>query len=76
MYFEARGNVEDWLGKVEEAMGFNLRKLAKLAMQDFSSKIREDWCVDHCSQVVLTISQVMWCSEVTEIFNMKKNRTG
>ena len=57
-------------------MVFNLRRLAKHAMQDFNSRSREEWCVGHCSQVVLTISQIMWCLEVTEIFSMNKNSTG
>ena len=47
----ARGNVEDWLGKVEEAMVVNLRKMSKFAISDFQQKKREDWCVIHPSQV-------------------------
>ena len=30
---KARGNVEDWLGKVEDAMFSNLRKITKQAIQ-------------------------------------------
>ena len=63
--------MEDWLGRVEEAMMVNLKKLMKAGMHDFmdSEMSREHWCVDHCSQVVLTVSQIMWCQEVTEILN-------
>ena len=49
---KARGNVEDWLGKVEEAMFVNLRKLVRNAITDYESKIREEWVLDHSSQVV------------------------
>ena len=63
----ARGNVEVWLGKVEEAMFMNLRKLVKLSISDFLAREREDWVLLHCSQVVLTVSQIMWCRDVTEI---------
>merc|ERR1719354_1384339 len=68
---KARGNVEDWLGRVEEAMAVNLKKLMKAGMHEFMEAeiSRESWCVDHCSQVVLTVSQIMWCQEVTEILN-------
>ncbi|XP_046331899.2 dynein axonemal heavy chain 6-like [Haliotis rufescens] len=64
---KARGNVEDWLGKVEEGMFSNLRKLTKAAITDFERKTREDWVVCHASQIVLTVSQLMWCRDVTEI---------
>uniref|UniRef100_A0A4X2L0J5 Dynein axonemal heavy chain 6 n=1 Tax=Vombatus ursinus TaxID=29139 RepID=A0A4X2L0J5_VOMUR len=64
---KARGNVEDWLGKVEEAMFTSLRRLSKAAIADYQSKIRIEWVVaGHPSQVVLTISQIMWCRDLTE----------
>ena len=50
-FCSARGNVEDWLGKVEEAMVVNLRKMSKAAMVDFMQRTREEWCVAHPSQV-------------------------
>ena len=48
---KARGNVEEWLCKVEEAMTTNLRKMSKFAIQDFMQKDRTEWCVLHPSQV-------------------------
>ena len=48
---KARGNVEDWLGKVEESMFFSLRKLVRSAMTDYEQKSREDWVLIHASQV-------------------------
>ncbi|XP_053317654.1 dynein axonemal heavy chain 6 [Spea bombifrons] len=63
---KARGNVEDWLGKVEEAMFSSLRRLSKAAIADYQNKNRVDWVVaGHPSQVVLTISQLMWCRDLT-----------
>ncbi|KAJ8245285.1 hypothetical protein GJAV_G00269100 [Gymnothorax javanicus] len=62
---KARGNVEDWLGKVEEAMFSSLRRLAKASMADYQNKPRVEWVVaGHPSQVVLTISQLMWCLDM------------
>ncbi|XP_017317258.1 dynein axonemal heavy chain 6 isoform X2 [Ictalurus punctatus] len=62
---KARGNVEDWLGKVEEAMFASLRRLSKAAIPDYQSKPRVEWVVaGHPSQVVLTISQLMWCRDM------------
>ncbi|XP_066474528.1 dynein axonemal heavy chain 6 [Tiliqua scincoides] len=64
---KARGNVEDWLGKVEEAMFNSLRRLSKAAIADYQTKERVEWVVaGHPSQVVLTISQLMWCRDLTQ----------
>lgn len=66
---KARGNVEDWLGKVEESMFVSLRKLAKAAVQHYMKVTREAWVQCHCNQIVLTISQVMWARDVHEILD-------
>ncbi|XP_060586003.1 dynein axonemal heavy chain 6-like [Ruditapes philippinarum] len=71
---KARGNVEEWLGKVEEAMFSNLRKLTKFAITDFERRPRSEWVVSHSSQVVLTVSQLIWCREVTEILEGEYDR--
>ncbi|XP_020606446.1 dynein heavy chain 6, axonemal-like [Orbicella faveolata] len=63
---KARGNVEDWLGKVEESMVSSLRKLAKASIADYESRAREEWVTLHPSQIVLTVSQTMWCKDITE----------
>ncbi|XP_069845209.1 dynein axonemal heavy chain 6 isoform X1 [Dipodomys merriami] len=64
---KARGNVEEWLGKVEEAMFSSLRRLCKAAMADYQGKPRTEWVISgHASQVILTISQIMWCRDLTE----------
>ncbi|XP_067839723.1 dynein axonemal heavy chain 6 [Heptranchias perlo] len=62
---KARGNVEDWLGKVEEAMFSSLRRLCKASIADYQTQSREVWVVcGHPSQVILTISQLMWCRDL------------
>ncbi|XP_036729228.1 dynein heavy chain 6, axonemal [Balaenoptera musculus] len=64
---KARGNVEEWLGKVEEAMFTSLRRLCKVAIADYLGKPRTVWVIaGHPSQVILTISQIMWCRDLTE----------
>ncbi|TRY65354.1 hypothetical protein DNTS_005929 [Danionella cerebrum] len=56
---------KDWLGKVEEAMFSSLRRLSKAAIADYQTKPRVAWAVaGHPSQVVLTISQLMWCRDM------------
>ncbi|XP_074661680.1 dynein axonemal heavy chain 6-like [Tubulanus polymorphus] len=71
---KARGNVEDWLCKVEDAMFKSLRNLVKEAKKDYERREREDWVVLHASQIVLTVSQMMWCRDVTEILEADFNR--
>jgi len=58
---KARGNVEDWLGKVEEAMFSSLRRLSKAAIADYQSKAREEWVVaGHPSQVCAHIGEISY----------------
>ncbi|KAF7660832.1 hypothetical protein LDENG_00274280 [Lucifuga dentata] len=72
---KAQGNVEDWLGKVEEAMFFSLRRLSKAAISGYQVKSREEWMMaGYPSQVVLTISQLMWCKEVVACLEGGHNR--
>ncbi|XP_078448652.1 dynein axonemal heavy chain 6 [Lampetra planeri] len=64
---KARGNVEDWLGKVEEAMFQSLRRLTKMAIGEYQSMPRTEWVVSGIpSQVVLTVAQLMWCRDLTQ----------
>ena len=48
---KARGNVENWLGLVEDSMVVSLRKLTKAALADFEEKPRHVWATQHASQV-------------------------
>ena len=48
---KARGNVENWLGLVEESMMVSLRRLTKAAIGDFETKARHEWATQHPSQV-------------------------
>lgn len=49
---KAKGNVEDWLCKVEQAMCISLKRLSKAAIADYEEKAREEWVVaGHPSQV-------------------------
>lgn len=66
---KARGNVEDWLGKVEESMFTSLRRIMKFSLNDYSTKKRTDWVVHHPNQIILTVSQIMWARGVHEVFD-------
>lgn len=58
---KARGNVEDWLGKVEEAMFSSLRRLSKAAIADYQSKPRVEWVVaGHPSQVCACLGGIVY----------------
>ncbi|XP_052746778.1 dynein axonemal heavy chain 6 [Bicyclus anynana] len=68
---KARGNVEDWLGKVEEAMFASVKRCMKFALRDYMQRLRVDWVSLHPNQVVLAVSQMMWAKGVHEIFDLE-----
>ncbi|KAJ3111626.1 Dynein heavy chain 6, axonemal [Phlyctochytrium bullatum] len=63
---KARGNVEGWLGLVEEAMVAVLRRLLKSALAEFDDRNRSDWLRDHVGQVVVAGNQIIFCRDVSE----------
>ncbi|KAI8818687.1 dynein heavy chain and region D6 of dynein motor-domain-containing protein [Fimicolochytrium jonesii] len=63
---KARGNVEAWLGNVEEGMVAVLRRLVKQALAEFEDGKRSDWVREHVGQVVLTGNQILWTRDVSE----------
>ncbi|XP_026730807.1 dynein heavy chain 6, axonemal [Trichoplusia ni] len=67
---KARGNVEDWLGKVEEAMFASVKRCMKHALKDFMVRPRVEWVQLHPNQIVLSVSQIMWAKGVHEIFDL------
>lgn len=71
---KARGNVEDWLGKVEESMFTSLRKLMKFAIGDFLARPRIAWVVRHANQIVLAVSQIMWARGVHKVLDGEGNK--
>ncbi|CBY22454.1 unnamed protein product [Oikopleura dioica] len=53
----------------------SLRKLTKAAIADFLQKDRPDWTVaGHASQVVLTVSQIYWVKELTDVLESDGDR--
>lgn len=48
----ARGNVEHWLARVEEAMFSTLRRRMKEGIKDLAAKGREQFLYMHPSQVI------------------------
>eukprot|EP00106_Octopus_bimaculoides_P013835 XP_014781277.1 PREDICTED: dynein heavy chain 6, axonemal-like [Octopus bimaculoides] len=70
---KSRGNVEEWLGKVEEAMFLNIRKLLKSAMLEYHECNYEQWVLLNIQQVTLTISQIIWCRCLTHILAENAN---
>ncbi|KAJ3267030.1 Dynein heavy chain 6, axonemal [Chytriomyces hyalinus] len=63
---KARGNVEAWLGSVEEAMFSVLRRLVKIAISEFEGAKRTDWVKEHAGQVIVTGNQILWTRDVSE----------
>ncbi|XP_043266980.1 dynein axonemal heavy chain 6 [Venturia canescens] len=70
---KARGNVEDWLGKVEESMFVTLKKRMKSAITDLETRGRQTFIWSHPSQIVLTVSQIFWAQSVHLILHSGTN---
>ncbi|XP_012153033.2 dynein heavy chain at 16F [Megachile rotundata] len=69
----ARGNVENWLGRVEEAMFSSLRSRMKEGIKDFAAKGRGLFIYMHPSQIVLTVSQIYWTRNIHLILESPEN---
>ncbi|KAI8801429.1 dynein heavy chain and region D6 of dynein motor-domain-containing protein [Cladochytrium replicatum] len=63
---KARGNVEAWLGSVEEAMVSVLRRLIKTALGEYEEIKRNDWVKEHVGQIVVTGNQILWTRDVSD----------
>ncbi|XP_065087185.1 dynein axonemal heavy chain 6 [Ochlerotatus camptorhynchus] len=68
---KARGAVEDWLSKVEEAMFLAVKRYMRLGYRCYPTKDRSFWMQEHPNQIVLTVSQQQWCADVHEILDGK-----
>ncbi|XP_073976967.1 dynein heavy chain at 16F isoform X2 [Rhodnius prolixus] len=66
---KARGNVEEWLGRVEAAMFQSVHDLLAIGLSDLSEMTKSAWVLSHASQVVLVGSQIFWAVCVHYIFN-------
>ena len=62
---QARGNIEAWLGQVEQSMAVCLRKLARAGYQTYPNQARTQWVTQQPSQLVLLISQVQFASRLS-----------
>ncbi|XP_030566728.1 dynein heavy chain 6, axonemal [Drosophila novamexicana] len=69
---KARGAVEEWLSKVEDAMFVSVKRYMRFGYQCYGAKERDEWFQDHPNQVVLTVSQVQWAADIHRIFEGKE----
>ncbi|KAL2609519.1 hypothetical protein R1flu_028092 [Riccia fluitans] len=68
---KARGNVENWLTAVEQNMVASLRRLAKVAIQDYGKRARPEWTLLHAAQLVVMTSQIYWSKMVEDALNVE-----
>ena len=66
---KARGAVEEWLSKVEEAMFIAVKRVMRFGFQCYPAKERDEWFQDHPNQVVLTVSQQQWAADIHHILD-------
>lgn len=71
---KARGNVEDWLRKVEDSMFLSLKKIMKYSIADYMEKSVNAWLPCYPNQIVLAVSQIMWAKDVHAILDGTGNK--
>ncbi|CAF0983043.1 unnamed protein product [Adineta steineri] len=64
-----RGVVEQWLTQVEQAMYDAVKVHLKVGLADIKNTDFIEWILKHPSQIVLTISQVMYTQQVNQTFD-------
>jgi dynein heavy chain len=67
----SKGNVEDWLCKVEDIMLRSVKDTCEKALKDYQNKERDKWITSWQGQAVLCVSQIFWTSLAEEA--MKKS---
>ena len=56
--------VEDWMGEVEQMMYSTIRDVLKFSVDDYMTRDRNEWILDHPGQCVLNGSQVVWTKDL------------
>lgn len=75
---ETKGNVEIWLGLLENSMRMTMEKITKDSLKDFSTKKRIDWIQSKWpGQIVQVVDQIIWTFECEKgIKNSAENGLG
>eukprot|EP00741_Cyanophora_paradoxa_P016051 tig00000042_g15496.t1 len=66
--FACEGPVEVWLNGLTDAMRDALRVRLQEGAASYDEKPRERWVFDHCAQLVVVVSRIMYTQEVTYAF--------
>ena len=68
---QARGNVEEWLVKVEETMISSIKETIEKSMVDYTKRERIKWVINWAGQAVLCTNMMFWTERAETA--MKKN---
>ena len=55
-----RGSVEIWMGEIETMMRRSVRQVIALAIEDYKTAVREEFCIAHASMTVIAVTQFNW----------------
>ena len=56
--------VENWMGEIEQMMYDSVRRALLNSIEDYTTKKRTEWILQHPGQCVLNGSQVHWTSDL------------
>ena len=60
---EAKGAVEKWLLQVESMMRLSVQDVVEKAVEDYSTRDRNEWVLNWPGQAVLCVSQLYWTTD-------------
>ncbi|EAY20056.1 Dynein heavy chain family protein [Trichomonas vaginalis G3] len=64
--------IEDWLNNFEKEMQDTLKENIRNAIPAASKKKREQWLTEYPAQVILTVNQILWTTQVTQALKGRK----
>jgi dynein heavy chain len=71
---KARGNVEKWLGEVEEYMVKSMHAVIKKGWKDYVEMPRKEWVREQYAQVASSVGSIFWTTETEDVLLSDKDR--
>jgi len=72
--FIPKGNIEEWLSRVEETMKSSIKEVISNGLNEYPTMPRDQWVLNWPGQVVITVTQIMFTTEVTEVLDTEAAR--
>ncbi|KAL6609170.1 dynein heavy chain and region D6 of dynein motor-domain-containing protein [Neocallimastix sp. 'constans'] len=72
--FIPKGNIEDWLSRVELTMKESIKEVINKGLIEYHSIPRNQWVLNWPGQVIISVTQIIFTAEVTEVLDTEGAR--